>query len=294
MLLKYILFFPGYIILMLGYFAPKEWGKSRSVAKSSRQWNHRDQIAPFYSILIYGVLIWYFIDSRNKGNLTANTPKQENPSGEFLNTASVASNNPHAHETINRNSFSETNTGYATKPNYPSLETSTVLKAEPVDSGDASVEILHLATINEWSADRIRTEINTIYARHGVEFGDKNVQAWANQQIWYQKIPGMSYSDAENKFTLTERTNIELLADARRSKKSQEDNSTQAKKLQKLTFIDGESNLRTEPGIKSTIKFKPRKGTTGTILERSGKWIKLELENGDSGWAHESNLESVN
>jgi hypothetical protein len=61
---------------------------------------------------------------------------------------------------------------------------------------------------------------------------------------------------------------------------------------ERFVFIDGESNFRAGPHVKSAVKFQPNKGTTGSLLERNGKWLKLELKNGDSGWAHESNLKS--
>lgn len=60
-----------------------------------------------------------------------------------------------------------------------------------------------------------------------------------------------------------------------------------------MAFIDSESNFRMEPSVNSAVKFQPRKGTTGLVLERRDKWVKIELENGNIGWAHESNLEKA-
>lgn len=59
-----------------------------------------------------------------------------------------------------------------------------------------------------------------------------------------------------------------------------------------MAFIDSESNFRMEPSVNSAVKFQPRKGTTGLVLERRDKWVKIELENGDIGWVFESNLKS--
>lgn len=59
----------------------------------------------------------------------------------------------------------------------------------------------------------------------------------------------------------------------------------------RMGFIDSESNFRTGPTTKSKIKFQPRKGTEGTAVERQGDWIRITLDNGDSGWAHKRNLE---
>lgn len=62
--LKYIVFLPGYLIVMMQYFFPNEgYGKNRNVSKSSRQWKEKDKFAIGYSIVIYGILIWYWIAS---------------------------------------------------------------------------------------------------------------------------------------------------------------------------------------------------------------------------------------
>jgi len=50
---KYFLWWPGYLLLTIGYFFPNEWGYKRSVAKSSRRWKYNDQIAPIISLMFY-------------------------------------------------------------------------------------------------------------------------------------------------------------------------------------------------------------------------------------------------
>ena len=52
-----LLFLPGYLILAFCFFFPTEWGKSRNVSMSGRQWRARRFFAPFHSIWIY-FLIW--------------------------------------------------------------------------------------------------------------------------------------------------------------------------------------------------------------------------------------------
>jgi hypothetical protein len=54
---KYIVFFPGYLLLWACYVSPREWGKQRNVTKTARQWKHRDLLAPVYSIAIYIIII---------------------------------------------------------------------------------------------------------------------------------------------------------------------------------------------------------------------------------------------
>lgn len=61
MKLKYFIFFPGYLILIVAYYWPSEWGKKRNVTKSTRQWNIRHTLAPIYSILAYGIIILLLI-----------------------------------------------------------------------------------------------------------------------------------------------------------------------------------------------------------------------------------------
>ncbi len=63
---------------------------------------------------------------------------------------------------------------------------------------------------------------------------------------------------------------------------------------ERMAFIDSESNFRTGATTKSQVKFQPLKGTEGTVVERQGNWIKIDLDNGDSGWAHKQNLRPVN
>lgn len=86
------------------------------------------------------------------------------------------------------------------------------------EAGLPTGEKLDNAIISAWSTARIRYEINTIYARHGVEFPDRKIQEWADQQPWYHRVPGRDYAMAESLFTETERNNIELLGQARAAK----------------------------------------------------------------------------
>ena len=52
--MKYILFFPGYIILTLMYFFPNEgMSKDRNVATSGRQWRKKDTFAVYYTVMCY-------------------------------------------------------------------------------------------------------------------------------------------------------------------------------------------------------------------------------------------------
>ena len=51
--MKKLLWAPGYIIIAMLYFFPIEWGKRRNVAKSSRWWKYKDNLAPFISAVFY-------------------------------------------------------------------------------------------------------------------------------------------------------------------------------------------------------------------------------------------------
>lgn len=68
-----------------------------------------------------------------------------------------------------------------------------------------------------WDAARVRYEINSIYARYGVEFPSRELQTWAEKQPWYQRVPGRTFEDVDAMIEDVERHNIELLA-ARRDR----------------------------------------------------------------------------
>ncbi len=51
--LRYVLWAPGYVLIAFVYFLPGEWGKGRNVAKGSRWWRYKHQLAPFLSITAY-------------------------------------------------------------------------------------------------------------------------------------------------------------------------------------------------------------------------------------------------
>lgn len=74
-----------------------------------------------------------------------------------------------------------------------------------------------LTDISNWDLTHVRTEINTIYARHGVIFPNKDLQAWATQQPWYRPVPGLTFDEVEKLFSADERKGIELLASRRDS-----------------------------------------------------------------------------
>lgn len=49
--------FPGYIILWIWFYFPKEWGKKRNVARGARQWRERKFFAPFWTTVIIFYLL---------------------------------------------------------------------------------------------------------------------------------------------------------------------------------------------------------------------------------------------
>jgi hypothetical protein len=56
-------------------------------------------------------------------------------------------------------------------------------------------------------------------------------------------------------------------------------------------FIDNESNVRDGPAKDAKILFMSTKGVHFDILESSGKWYKITLENGSTGWTNKINFE---
>ena len=51
---------PGTIFISINYLFPKEWGKDRNVAKSSRDYRNVGVMAPIYSLVFYCGLIVMF------------------------------------------------------------------------------------------------------------------------------------------------------------------------------------------------------------------------------------------
>ena len=74
-----------------------------------------------------------------------------------------------------------------------------------------------------WDAARVRNELNTIYARYGVDFTNAELRKWAEKQPGYKSIPGRTFADAEALFSEIDRGNIEMLA----SRRSQINSSNQ-------------------------------------------------------------------
>jgi hypothetical protein len=81
-------------------------------------------------------------------------------------------------------------------------------------------DTLQMTDIDGRELQRVRYEINTIYARHGVVFPNEEIQSWAIQQKWYKAIPGRTFDEAEKLFTADERHDIEVLS-ARRDQFNQ-------------------------------------------------------------------------
>ena len=53
--------FPGYLFLLVIYYFPTEWGKDRNTATSARQLRAKNFFAPFWSIIIYVIILFFLI-----------------------------------------------------------------------------------------------------------------------------------------------------------------------------------------------------------------------------------------
>lgn len=60
----------------------------------------------------------------------------------------------------------------------------------------------------------IRMVVNELYAKHGYQFGNEEIQAYFDQQEWYQNIPARDadMNGVVKKMTDTERANVEFLS----------------------------------------------------------------------------------
>lgn len=74
--------------------------------------------------------------------------------------------------------------------------------------------------IRSWNLARVRYAINEIYAHYGTEFPNRDIQAWADRQAWYHRIPGRTAEAADQYLSSDDRFNIELLAARRNALRS--------------------------------------------------------------------------
>ena len=59
--MKYLLFAPGYVLLAIAYYFPKEWGSGRNTSMTARQWKKRDFFAVWYTIGFYLLCGFFYI-----------------------------------------------------------------------------------------------------------------------------------------------------------------------------------------------------------------------------------------
>ena len=91
-----------------------------------------------------------------------------------------------------------------------------VLKAFPLhETSTGARENLNREEIQGWNLARVKFEINQIYARHGVVFSNQEIQEHFEKQAWYKPVPGLTFDQAEEEFSINEREDITALAGRR-------------------------------------------------------------------------------
>lgn len=73
--------------------------------------------------------------------------------------------------------------------------------------------------VKDWSPTKLRYAINEMFARHGAEFGDKQITKWFSQFAWYKPAAGSTFDDIETSLTDIERQNLLLLGAYRNAKR---------------------------------------------------------------------------
>jgi hypothetical protein len=143
---------------------------------------------------------------------------------------------------------------------------------------------------------QLRYAINEMFARHGAVFQVKEINDVFKGMPWYHPNKELGFDEIESlKFTAIEKANLEKLGAERNSRKiSSSTFKEQSKLVTRLRFVDGESNLRNGPGSASAIIRQPLKGESGRVEKRTGDWILLKFDSGETGWAHVKNLEPIN
>lgn len=72
--------------------------------------------------------------------------------------------------------------------------------------------VLGNAEIAKMSSAQRRYAINEIYARHGFNFGDANLRKQFLPFKWYKPVPGMTQTQAQKRFSKTEKRNVDRLS----------------------------------------------------------------------------------
>lgn len=73
-------------------------------------------------------------------------------------------------------------------------------------------QIFNEAAIQSWSVLRIQEEINTVYARYGVDFSGSKMSTWAESLSDYKPVQGRTFEQAELLFRSEDREYIKKLA----------------------------------------------------------------------------------
>ena len=145
---------------------------------------------------------------------------------------------------------------------------------------------------------QLRYAINEMFARHGAVFPQQEIDRVFGSMPWYRPDPRLSFDQIENqRFTDLEKVNLKLLGNARDEGKRKLPGGVhgnlrpQPPKDGRVRFIDSKGNLRSGPGTKFPVMRTPSKGEQASIERRSGRWILLRFDSGETGWANEINLE---
>jgi|GEM_PF-2709145 hypothetical protein len=104
---KYILWWPGYVALFFNYYWPTEWGNKRNTAGSARRWQAREWLAPVYSLLFYGAVLFVFMPAiiratsdQAREQHTPVTPSQSFPATPPTSVEKVEDKQPDSQGTV--------------------------------------------------------------------------------------------------------------------------------------------------------------------------------------------------
>lgn len=101
------------------------------------------------------------------------------------------------------------------------LATGLLLAAPPAHAApgekypQTKTRVLTNAEIARLSSAQHRYAINEIYARHGFNFGDVSLRKQFLPYAWYKPVPGMTQTQAQKRFSKTEKRNVDRLSLAR-------------------------------------------------------------------------------
>jgi hypothetical protein len=84
---------------------------------------------------------------------------------------------------------------------------------------ETRTRLLRNSEVTELNSAQLRYAINEMFARRGACFPQRELTSQFGQFSWYRPRPGLTFDQVEAEFSRIEKTNLELLAAVRESRR---------------------------------------------------------------------------